>query len=159
MFLKKKKEGFTLLEMIIVIALTVIVLGITTSIFMTGNRVFSDSDIKTTLQMEGKNIQEKISDIAMQAKSIVKVSETEMIINSYDKNGNEEKVNIKKDGNKLILTTNDIDEQILSENIENFNLAYKPQESNPSLIVIDLELIKKNIKYPISFSVTFRNKL
>lgn len=159
MFLKKKKEGFTLLEMIIVIALTVIVLGITTSIFMTGNRVFSDSDIKTTLQMEGQRVQERISDIAMQAKNIVKVSETEMIINSYDKNGNEEKVNIKKDGNRLILTTNDIDEQILSENIEKFNLVYKPQESNPSLIVIDLELIKKNRKYPISFSVTFRNKL
>lgn len=157
--LKKKKSGFTLIEMIIVISLTLIVIGVTSSIFITGNRVFSDSDIKTTLQMEGKNIQEKISDIVMQAKSIVKVSETEMIINSYDKNGNEEKVNIKKDGNKLILTTNDIDEQILSDNIENFNLAYKPQESNPSLIVIDLELIKKNIKYPISFSVTFRNKL
>lgn len=157
--LKKKKSGFTLIEMIIVISLTLIVIGVTSSIFITGNRVFSDSDIKTTLQMEGKNIQEKISDIVMQAKSIVKVSETEMIINSYNKNGNEEKVNIKKDGNKLILTTNDIDEQILSENIEKFNLVYKPQESNPSLIVIDLELIKKNRKYPISFSVTFRNKL
>ncbi|WP_315068337.1 type II secretion system protein [uncultured Clostridium sp.] len=65
--MKKKKPGFTLTEIVIVLAVTVIVLEITTSIFTTGNKVFSDSDVKTTLQIEEQTIQEKLSDIGMQA--------------------------------------------------------------------------------------------
>ena len=96
MNVKKKKPGFTLLEMIIVLALTVIILGIASSMFITGNKVFSNSDVKTTLQMEGQAIQEKISDIGMQATGISQPidpyiwnSETneidKILINSYYK--------------------------------------------------------------------------
>lgn len=68
--LKKKKHAFTIMEMLIVVSLTVVVLGITTSIFMMGNKVFSDSNAKSTLQMEGQSIQEKMRNIGMQAISI-----------------------------------------------------------------------------------------
>jgi len=71
--MEKKKSGFTLIEMIITIALTVIILGIASSMFIAGNKVFSNSDVKTTLQMEGQAIQEKISDIGMQATGIESV--------------------------------------------------------------------------------------
>ena len=72
--MKKKKPGFTLIEMIIALALTVIILGIASSMFITGNKVFSDSDVKSTLQIEGQAIQEKISDIGMQATGIKSVT-------------------------------------------------------------------------------------
>ncbi|MFW2487150.1 PilW family protein [Clostridium chromiireducens] len=68
--MEKKKPGFTLIEMIIALALTVTILGIAGSMLVTGNKVFSDSDIRSTLQIEGQAIQEKISDIGMQAFSI-----------------------------------------------------------------------------------------
>lgn len=68
--MERKKPGFTLIEMIIALALTVTILGIASSMLITGNKVFSDSDIKSTLQIEGQAIQEKISDIGMQAFSI-----------------------------------------------------------------------------------------
>jgi Tfp pilus assembly protein PilE len=68
--MKKKKLGFTLAEIIIALALTVTILGIASSMFIAGNKVFSNSDVKTTLQMEGQTIQEKISDIGMQATGI-----------------------------------------------------------------------------------------
>lgn len=68
--MEKKKLGFTLVEMIIALALTVTILGIASSMLITGNKVFSDSDIKSTLQIEGQVIQEKISDIGMQAFNI-----------------------------------------------------------------------------------------
>lgn len=68
--MKKKKPGFTLMEMIIVVTLTVIILAIASSMFITGNKVFSDSDIKSTLQMEGQAIQENISNIGMQGLKI-----------------------------------------------------------------------------------------
>lgn len=94
--MKKKKPGFTLMEMIITIALTVIILGIASSMFIAGNRVFSSSDVKTTLQIEGQAIQEKISDIGMQATGIVEPIEPykwnsdtneidNILINSYYK--------------------------------------------------------------------------
>jgi len=70
LIVKEKKPGFTLIETIIALALTVTVLGIASSMFITGNKVFSDSDIKSTLQIEGQAIQEKISDAGMQAFSI-----------------------------------------------------------------------------------------
>lgn len=68
--LKRKKNAFTLMEMIIVLSIIVIVLGITTSMFIMGNKVFSDSNVKFTLQMEGQDIQERIINIGMQAISI-----------------------------------------------------------------------------------------
>jgi len=68
--LKKKKNAFTLMEMIITLSITVIVLGITTSMFIRANKVFSDSNVKSTLQMEGQAIQERMRNIGMQAISI-----------------------------------------------------------------------------------------
>jgi len=64
--MKRKKPGFTLIEMVIVLAITGVVLGITSSMFMTGNRVFSDSDIKSSLQMEARDIQEELTTIGIQ---------------------------------------------------------------------------------------------
>ncbi|WP_270566483.1 pilus assembly FimT family protein [Clostridium beijerinckii] len=71
--MKKKKLGFTLLEMIIVIALVTVILGITSSIFITGNRVFSDSDVKSTLQMEARDIQEELTSVGMQGIGIADI--------------------------------------------------------------------------------------
>ncbi|APF24273.1 PilW family protein [Clostridium butyricum] len=66
----KKKSGFTLLEMIIVLSMTVLILGMAASVFMTGNKVFSESDIKTTFQMDARDIQETISYFCMSASHI-----------------------------------------------------------------------------------------
>ena len=67
----RKKTGFTLIEMIIVMGMTGLIMGIALSVFMTGNKVFSESDIKTTLQMEAKDIQENISEICMNSSKII----------------------------------------------------------------------------------------
>lgn len=72
--MKKKKPGFTLMEMIIVVAVIVIVLAIVISMFITGNKVFYDSDVKSTLQMEAQAIQENITEIGMQASKIDEIT-------------------------------------------------------------------------------------
>ncbi|OVE70657.1 hypothetical protein CCS79_01400 [Clostridium diolis] len=82
--MSRKKSGFTLMEMIIVVALIVIVIFITSSIFITGNRVFSDSDAKSTLQMDARNIQEELTSIGMQAICI-----TDIEIDKKDKDAND----------------------------------------------------------------------
>lgn len=71
----KNKSGFTLIEMIITLALTVIILLIISSMFITGNKVFSDSDVKSTLQIEGQAIQENISKIGMESIGIESIED------------------------------------------------------------------------------------
>lgn len=78
--MKKKKPGFTLMEMIIVISLTALVIGITVPMFITGNKVFSDSDVKSTLQMEARDIEEELTSISMQGIGI-----TDIEINNLNK--------------------------------------------------------------------------
>ncbi|MBC2455831.1 PilW family protein [Clostridium beijerinckii] len=88
--MKKKKSGFTLIEVIIVLVLTVIVLGIICSIFITGNKVFSDSDVKSTLQMEAKNMQEELTQIGIQG-----ISVTDIEINGASRNADGQYVDKK----------------------------------------------------------------
>lgn len=89
--MKKKKSGFTLTEMIIVIAVMVVILGCTVSMFIAGNKIFSDSNIKSTFQIQGNDFQEKVSDICMQAEGITEVLDingngTSKSENSQEKN-------------------------------------------------------------------------
>lgn len=79
-----KKSGFTLIEMIIVMALTVVVLGILYSIFNTGNKVFSDAEVKSTLQMEAEDIEEELTSIGMQGIGITDIKIGEVNCN-HDK--------------------------------------------------------------------------
>lgn len=172
--MKKKNGGFTLLEMIIVLAITGIIFSIVLSMFMTGNKVFSDSDTKTTLQMDAKDIQEKISDICMQANSIEYVRGnketgeiTELVLKLDDpsKSNNEAKIQLD-DGNLNIngfkvpskVSSMKIDKEIVED-------AYKKnsQVSQFGSINFDIELQEKKrsgdrIDYPVKFSITFRNR-
>lgn len=65
-----KKNGFTLLEMIIVLMVTVIIIALATSMFMTGNRVVRENDLKTDIQIESQTIQQEINKIFMSAESV-----------------------------------------------------------------------------------------
>lgn len=96
----RKKTGFTLIEMIIVMGMTVLIMGIALSVFMTGNKVFSESDIKTTLQMEAKDIQENISEICMNSSKII-------LCEIYSDNVTEEPYNGEIMSNKFISISGD----------------------------------------------------
>lgn len=168
--MRKKNKGFTLLELIIVLAITGIIMSIVVSIFMTGNKVFSNSDIKTTLQMDAKDIQERISNICMQANSIEYV------------NGNKETGEIKE----LVLKLDDTNKakiQISNDelNINGFKVPSKVSSMKINKKIVD-EVYKKNydlskfdsidfnielegkkpfdddVIYPVKFTVTFRNR-
>lgn len=188
MAVKKKKPGFTLIEMIIVLALTVIVLGIASSMFITGNKVFSDSDVKSTLQIEGQAIQEKISDIGMQATTTqavtVDTSGTNEIkdirISSYiyDEDGTptlhnfiikkEDSGKTYKDGISKIYKLW-IDDILISSNVKNVMLdnntitaANANTLKNINSIEFNILLRKEkgysNIEQSVDFRVAFRNK-
>ena len=182
--MKKKKPAFTLMEIIIALAFTVTILGIAGSMLNTGNKVFSDSDIKTTLQIEGQAIQEKISDIGMQATGIKtvtistgKTNEIDaMLINSYYKTteaGASYDLNIKKidsgktykDGSEIYqlwidntLISNDVKSVTLDDNVIDNIKTLKNVSSTEFIILLRKEQGYSNVQQTVDFRVTFRNK-
>lgn len=178
----KKKQGFTLLEIIIALTITVIILGIVSSMFIVGNKVFSDSDVKSTLQIDGQSIQEKISNIGMQATTAQAVTVdnsgtneiNDVTINSYDKDGNlktfkivkEDSGDYKNGHKKYNLRIND---ELISSNVKNVMLdndtiaaananTLKNINSIEFNIILRKEKGYSNVEQTINFRTTFRNK-
>jgi len=65
--MKNKKKGFTILELIISLTITVVVLGVVFSIFILSTKIFSNVNINSDLQIEAQKAGEKISIAGMQA--------------------------------------------------------------------------------------------
>lgn len=186
--MKKKKAGFTLIEIMIVLMLTVVVIGIMTSIFSTGNRVFSDADIKSDLQIEGQSIHEIISNMGMQGLGIKEitlskgtidfektedVSKKENIMNKWNSIQQIVLYGIETDENNKIVKktyTFRLRNKELSMVKEGSSLGRVLSENvenfriNPSNMGLEVEinLTKKKgfeeKKYPIKVDVLFRNK-
>lgn len=172
---KKKKGGFTLLEIMTVVMLTVIVLGITTSIFIAGNKVFSESNIKSALQIEGQVIREKINAIGMQGIGIESVTGDETTgeiqnikINSYDKDGKEKVFEINKQLKKLFVDGSEvsvnvesikIDPQIIKDYNKNSNLLNKNSYINFNIILSkNRNYNDTKIIHQVNIQTVFRNK-
>ncbi|MFT8351871.1 type II secretion system protein [Clostridium saccharoperbutylacetonicum] len=166
--MKKKRSAFTLLEMIITLAITVIIISIAGSMVVTGNKVFSDSDVKSTLQIEGQDIQEKLSDIGMQGIEIT--SEEPLIVKSYLK-GNDTTpryFKIGKNKNSNLIINQDIDsscsdeanDQIISRNLKTLQTIVS---DNGKSINFNIVLTRKqgfsNVDHEIKFTIYLRNKV
>ena len=180
----KKRTGFTLIEMIIVLSITVLVMGIVMGILMNGHRIFNQSDVKTTLQEQGQAIQEIISNICMEGSEIESVDLDidnnkikSLKIKSYYKNGNtaEENGNTAKiyniELNNSTIAINgkpyqgkvksiQIDKDIVKEaqkitDSHNYN---KFSSIAFNIVLTDKKGFSGQVDYPINFTVAFRNK-
>lgn len=186
--MKKKKAGFTLIEIMIVLMLTVVVIGIMTSIFSTGNRVFSDANIKSDLQIEGQSIHEIISNMGMQGIGIKEITLSDGTIDfekTEDVSKKESVMNKWNSIQEIVLygvetdESNKIVKKSYTFRLKNKELSMIKQGSslgrvlstnvenfkvNPSNMGVEVEinLIKKKgyeeKKYPIKVDVLFRNK-
>jgi len=160
--MKKKKPGFTLLELIIAMMITIVVLGIAGSMFTTGSKVFNDSDVKSTLQIEGQEIQEKISDIGMQGIEVVSVNDEELIIKSYVKEDDVVRYfKIQKENENLNIYKNIEQSFTNDKNISSYanikSLKITSTNSDKS-IDFNIVLTKKNVDHTIAFTINLRNK-
>jgi len=167
----RKKKGFTVIELIIVVALTVVVLGIVWQMFGVTNKIISDVTIKSDLQREGQSIQEKLSNIGMQATEVkelvyaddVSGSIKKIKINSYDKDGNNRDIEVNLNGE--ILT---IDGQSVSSHVKSINVNPEiiREDDLNNISYIDFTILlgeKKNynseiIENQIKVRTVFRNK-
>ena len=149
----KKRTGFTLIEMIIVLSITVLVMGIVMGILMNGHRIFNQSDVKTTLQEQGQAIQEIISNICMEGSEIESVDLDidnnkikSLKIKSYYKNGNtaEENGNTAEE-NGNIAEENGNTAKIYNIELNNSTIAIngKPYQGKVKSIQIDKDIVKE----------------
>ncbi|WP_258049707.1 PilW family protein [Clostridium weizhouense] len=174
--MSKKKSGFTLLELIIVMALTLVILGMVFQMFNTNNRIMSDVNIKSTLQTEGQAIEEKLSKIGMQASSMScdKNDNTQVIsIKSLNSSGKECEFEIKKQVRELYIIEyknnngkdkdkekdkEKISEKLLTNNLEKINVLSKDDTSAQIEIILSKKKGYSDITYPVNIKFTFRNK-
>ena len=170
--MSKKKSGFTLLELIIVMALTLVILGMVFQMFNTNNRIISDVDIKSTLQTEGQAIEEKLSKIGMQASSMScdKKDNAQVIsMESLNSLGKECEFEIKKQVRELYIIEyknnngkdkdkEKISEKLLTNNLEKINVLSKDDTSAQIEIILSKKKGYSDITYPVNIKFTFRNR-
>lgn len=132
-----KKSGFTLLEVVIVMALTCVILGILYSIFQAGNKVFSDADVRATLQMEARNVQEELTNLGIQAADVTGVK----IGSSYSDSDNKAYVEQKYS-------------DLSSKNINEIKILGYGKDSD---YAIDHDSGEYKISNPLTYYVKFEN--
>lgn len=82
--MKTKAKGFTLIELIIALAITVLVMGAIYTFFISSNKTLSTTEVRSELQEEAKNIQEILVVIGTEGKGINNVVDgTGNIITNY----------------------------------------------------------------------------
>ncbi|PSM58496.1 prepilin-type cleavage/methylation domain-containing protein [Clostridium diolis] len=167
----RKKKGFTVIELIIVVALTVVVLGIVWQMFGVTNKIISDVTIKSDLQREGQSIQEKLINIGMQATEVKELvyaddasgSIKKIKINSYDKDGNNRDIEVNLNGEILTIDGQSVSSHVKSINV-NPEIIREDDLNNISYIDFTIFLgEKKNynseiIENQIKVRTVFRNK-
>ena len=71
--IKSKKKGFTLVEMIIVMSLSIIVITAIFSFFIISKKISSQTEIKSDLQREAAKVQQSIIDVGTQSEQLLYV--------------------------------------------------------------------------------------
>lgn len=175
-----KKNGFTLIELIIVMALMALVIAVVAAIAFTGNRIFTDTDVRTDLQIEAQNVEQDISNTFMEAVSIKSIdsvdfdneSEKETVIDTWvtpneivlsTKTLSDDSVvvtdeyELKKQDNKILIGPKGGNLKTLTANLEDFKV--KPHDDSME-VEIDLKKTKwkTNEQYPIKIKILFRNR-
>jgi Tfp pilus assembly protein PilE len=110
-YLKKKSTGFTVIELVITLAITTMIIGVAYTFFFTNNKTLNTTEINSELQYEAENIEKLLLNLGTQAKNIEIVDNIAANdpLNKYSLlpiNSVEEK-NYKKSINNIVLNYED----------------------------------------------------
>ncbi|MBC5625737.1 prepilin-type N-terminal cleavage/methylation domain-containing protein [Clostridium sp. NSJ-49] len=109
--MKKKSTGFTVIELVITLAITTMIIGVAYTFFFTNNKTLNTTEINSELQYEAENIEKLLLNLGTQAKNIEIVDNIAANdpLNKYSLlpiNSVEEK-NYKKSINNIVLNYED----------------------------------------------------
>lgn len=143
--MRLKAKGFTLTELIIILAITTLVIGVIYTFFISSNKTLSTIEIRSQLQEEGKDIQELLMLIGTESKGISKlVDESGNSISKYSEGFSEadidsnDKLKLNSielifiddsictleydSSNKILSSKKDGVKEILYKNVEEFSI-------------------------------------
>lgn len=72
--MRKKARGFTVLELIITLSLTVVVLGVVYTFFLSNSKTLAKTEINSDLQLEVEGIQNELLLYGTQAEGIISIN-------------------------------------------------------------------------------------
>lgn len=109
--MKKKSTGFTVIELVITLAITTMIIGVAYTFFFTNNKTLNTTEINSELQYEAENIEKLLLNLGTHAKNIEIVDNIAANdpLNKYSLlpiNSVEEK-NYKKSINNIVLNYED----------------------------------------------------
>ena len=186
--MKTKAKGFTVIETIITLAITVVVLGSIYLFFLTSNKTLTSTEINSQLQSEAEIIQNNILRIGDEAVGLTSIRSegNEVIGKEYSdfspslsnkltidslKFQSGSGANISYNEIKYENTTLTVDGNILSKHISEFKVrpldlnmvdSSEGKFSNTTGLEFSIKLIKSRgyskVEYPLTIIVKFRNK-
>lgn len=116
--MNKKASGFTVLELIITLALTTMIMGVAYTFFFTNSKTLSTTEINTMLQTEAENIEKSLLNLGTEAKKIIQVNGVVAsdVSNQYSElpTDYDENENYKKPITNLVLEYDNEDKLIIN---------------------------------------------
>lgn len=162
--MKKIKKGFTLIELVIVLAIMTLVLAIISNFFISNNKFFKRAETKSNLQEEAAEIETLLMNLLLQAEGIeeaddiTKESYDKIFKNKYIYNFGEYKNwNGKIEVERLVIRALD-KEFFISIEKEDNKLIAKKLDSRKDEIIADKypKVISKNVSEFIIRPIDFR---
>lgn len=152
----KKRNGVTLIELVIALAIMSIVTGLIFFFYFTNQKKISEIEIKSDLQYEAKTVLDNISKVAMESKGAKWNDSTmELCFNEVDDKNIVFKLN--KDEHKIFFNKGETD-FILSNHFKNIEIEdLVDGEVINDKIKLELTLENKGITYKVEENYVFRN--
>lgn len=169
----KKKKGFTLLELIIVLALTLVVIGVASTFFISTIKTFKRAEISSNLQLEAEQIEGLLLTVGLQSEGIDEVNNLNITstnkryyINVLNEEGKIEANKIKfkllnnyytleKENEKLVAKKynnagDEVNEEgypkVLSESLSELNIRPVDFRMKPNSSLYEMKAVEINIK-------------
>jgi len=160
MFHLINKKGFTLIEMIIVVSISVVIIAIIAQAYIASTRVFQQETGRADIWLEGNHSLGVMSKEIMKSRKIISAGNQSLSLWLEDLN-----LDNTSEANEIIsyslqqgnlMRTSSVDTTILSGHVTNLNFSYD-QPLNPSLITIDLTLSDGQLLNTFEVKAKLRN--
>ncbi len=135
----KKSTGFTLIELIITLALTILTLGVIYTFFFSSNKTISTTELSLELQSEAEVIQKELIELSTQATEIVLINTSKSESINYKVLDTEGKLDITS---LQIKSYDDASSSDVLYNLKLVNKELKIQDKNGN----DIKTLSKNVK-------------
>lgn len=135
----RKKSGFTLIELIITLSLTVVVLGVIYTFFLTNTKTLTSTELGVDLQVEAQNIQDQILKYGTESNGISSINNITLdATNKY-------KYTEVIDGQNLSTSNGKLNVKEITLNVEGKLISFKYDSSNKSLKIFENNVEIKNL--------------